>query len=335
MALGYPKVGHIRFPGAEKVGVLHVSDIGIPPHLAEDIELELLTSEKAGARLPARPLHGHKGTFGHALVIAGSRRFVGAAYMASQAAARVGAGLVTAAAPESIYPMLASKLTEVIHLPLPEGDDGQVCPEAARVIKDNLAYYDAVLVGCGMGQSPDGQAFLQELLLAEPPLRLPLIIDADGLNNLSSIEGWWHQLRCPTVLTPHPGELSTLTGLATGEIQASREETARRYASKWGATVVLKGAYTVVAEEGACYICPFANPGLASGGTGDVLSGMIVGLMAQGCSPHDAALASVYAHGVAGEETRDEVGAAGMLAGDLLPKLPDVLARLRVAGRNK
>ena len=330
VALAYPKVGHVQFPGAERVGRLEVVDIGIPDRLAEDVTLELLTAEAAEACLPRRQLDAHKGTFGHALVIAGSRDFVGAAYLASQAAARVGAGLVTVAAPEGIYPMLASKLTEVIHLPLPQDDDGMVNHAAAKMVKETLTHYDAVMVGCGMGRSKGAQAFLNELLTAEPSLSIPMLIDADGLNNLSTLPTWWHTLKCPTVLTPHPGEMSTLTGIPTSQIQASRIETARVHSSLWGATVVLKGAHTVVAHsDGRCYVSPFANPGLASGGTGDVLSGIIVGLMAQGAAPQDAAMAGVYIHGLAGERIRGELGEAGMLAGDLLPTLPGVLRWLR------
>ena len=252
--------------------------------------------------------------------------------MASQAAARVGAGLVTVAAPEGIFPVLASKLTEAIHLPLPQDAGGMVHQDAGATVREDISRYTALLIGCGMGQSAGIVEFMRELLLSPPSPSLPVLVDADGLNNLAQIENWWHQLKAPLVLTPHPGEMSTLTGVPIEEIQSSRIEVAREWASCWGATVVLKGAYTVVAcSDGRCHINPFANPGLASGGTGDVLSGVIVGLMAQGCSPGDAAIAGVYLHGMVAEEVRAEIGEAGMLAGDLLPRIPAGLRHLKTA----
>ena len=331
-ALGFPKVGHFRFPGAERVGRLETLNIGIPEGVADSIPLELLTERMAGERLPPRSLDSHKGRFGHALVIGGSRHFVGAAYLASQAAARVGAGLVTAAAPEGIHPMLASKLSEVIHLPLPQDADGRLCPASATACLDLLARYDAMAIGCGMGHSDGGSEMVRLLLTSDLARAIPMLIDADGLNNLAAIPDWQQMLPPLTVLTPHPGEMATLTGLTIAEVQQQRVEVAREFAARWQATVVLKGAYTVVAcPSGQCWLSPFANSGLASGGTGDVLSGAIVGLMAQGCPPADAALMGVYLHGMAAEEARRQIGEAGMLASDLLPRLPAAMARLGTA----
>ena len=318
------------------MGWLEVLDIGIPEAAAEgmadELTLELMTAQAAATRLPDRPLDSHKGTFGHALVMGGSRHFVGAAYLASQAAVRVGPGLVTVAAPQGIHPMLASKLSEVIHLPLPEDAEGRLCAASANACRDLLSRYDAIAIGCGMGRSDGGAELLRELLTATSARSCPLLIDADGLNNLSTIPRWWQAGSHPLVLTPHPGEMATLTGLTTAEVQEQRVEVAQEYAAKWGTTVVLKGAYTVVAsEDGRCYMSPFTNPGLASGGTGDVLSGIIVGLLAQGVAPADAALAGVYLHGMAAEDVRAELGEAGMLASDLLPKLPAAVRRLAAA----
>lgn len=325
VAFGYPKAGHFQFPGAAKLGKLEVVGIGIPENLDRDIQLELLTSRWVKGRLRTRPSSSHKGTFGHALIVAGSRNYVGAAYLASEAAARVGPGLVTLASPRTIYPVLASKLTEVIHLPLPD-QDGAFHPDAADLIRDVLHQYSSLLVGCGFGRSEGLVEFLRRLLLMEPRPSLPVVVDADGLNNLSEIEGWWTQLRSPTILTPHPGEMSTLTGIATSEIQAGRVEMAREWSARWDKVVALKGAYTVVAApDGMCRVSPFANPALASGGTGDVLTGIIAGLMAQGLSPEDATCCGVYLHGAAGEVVREELGDSGTLAGDLLPALPRVI----------
>ena len=330
VTFGYPKTGHFQFPGAGKLSRLEVVDIGIPSNLAQDIKLELLTGEWVGAKLPPRPLDAHKGTFGHALVVAGSPSYVGAAYLAAEGAARVGPGLVTLASPKGIYPILASKLTEVVHMPLPDDQDGGFHPEAAELIKGELHNYSSLLVGCGFGLGEGLTEFLRRLLLAEPQPSLPVVIDADGLNNLSKIDGWWGKLKSPAVLTPHPGEMSTLTGVATPEIQATRTETALEWSARWGKVVVLKGVHSVIASPGGgCWVSPFANPGLASGGTGDVLTGIIAGLMAQGLSPEDAAGCGVYLHGAAGEEVREGLGDAGTVAGDLVGALPGVMKSLK------
>ena len=329
LSFGFPKTGHFQFPGAANLGRLVVLEIGIPEHLAEGINLELLTPEWVGARMPARPANAHKGSFGHALVIAGSRSYVGAAYLASQAAARVGPGLVTLASPQSIYPILASKLTEVIQMPLPE-DDGRFHPSGVEQVREKLHQYTALAVGCGFGRSEGLVGFLRKLLLQEPQPTMPVVIDADGLNALSEVEGWWEDLHTPVVVTPHPGEMSTLTGAPTAKIQSDRTEAALKWAARWGVVVVLKGAHTVVATpEGMCRISPFANPGLASGGTGDVLTGVIAGLLAQGLSLEDASCCGVYLHGAAGEAVREEMGDAGTLAGDLLPALLRVMKAVR------
>ena len=333
VSLGFPKVGLFSYPGAEKVGRLEVLDIGIPQAavagMSADLTLELMRPESVTPLLPQRPPDSHKGTFGHALVMGGSRHFVGAAYLASQAAARVGPGLVTVAAPESLHPMLASKLSEVIHLPLPEDEDGRLCSSSAQACLDLLPRYDAIAIGCGMGRSDGGAGLVRQVLTATNALPRPLLVDADGLNNLSTIPRWWETRSQPLVLTPHPGEMATLTGLTTAEVQERRVDIAREYVSLWQATVVLKGAHTVVASpSGRCYLSPFSNPGLASGGTGDVLSGIIVGLLAQGVPPTDASVVGVFLHGMAGEQVRKELGESGSLASDLIPKLPVAIRQL-------
>ena len=218
VSLGFPKVGLVTMPGAAQAGRLEVAGIGLPPGLVEEVEselgldLELLTREWVAQRLPERPADAHKGSFGHALVVAGSRNYVGAASLASQAAVRVGAGLVTLASPRSVYPIAAGKVTEAIHLPLSEDGEGRIHPDAAKVIGDSAARYTAVLAGCGLGWSGATVRFVEELLLGDAvrgiPLihGLPLIIDADGLNNLSQIPDWWQRLGSAAVLTPHPGK---------------------------------------------------------------------------------------------------------------------------------
>ena len=336
VTLGRLKAGLLTFPGADRVGKLEVADIGLPSDLEEEkaIDLELLTPGWVRQRLPSRPLNSHKGTFGHALVVAGSRNYVGAAFLASQAAIRAGAGLVTLATPYSVYTIAASKLTEVIHLPLPEDDEGCIHSDAAQLIAANLQRYNALLVGCGLGWSAGTADFLERLLLnglvRGQATAVPTIIDADGLNNLSRLSGWWQRLEGPVAVTPHPGEMATLTGIPAFELQRDRTGSARHWAARWNVTVVLKGAHTVIAEPGGMVrISPFSNPGLASGGTGDVLSGIIAGLMAQGLSPNDATCCGVYLHGRVAETVRERLGDTGMVASDLIQGLPETINRLR------
>ena len=326
----FPKTGHYMFPGADFTGKLEVADLGIPDSLSEYVPLETLTSSWVAQRLPARPLSGHKGTFGHALVVAGSLNYVGAAYLAAQAAARSGAGLVTLASPRTVYPIAGSKLTEAIHLPLPEDGDGRFHPDGADLLRERLGEYDSLVVGCGFGRSPGLVEFLGRLLLDSPRHQLPTVVDADGLHSLSQIPDWWDRVENPLMLTPHPGEMATLTSLSVPQVQADRTAVVREWSEKWGVTLTLKGAFTAVASPGdVCRIAPFANPSLASGGTGDVLTGVIGGLLAQGLPPEDAACCGVYIHGEAGEAVRREVGEMGGLAGDLLDRIPRSIAMIK------
>jgi len=328
VTFAFPKPGHFSFPGAEHVGRLTIADIGIPALLADSLSTELTTDDWARATLPKRPLNSHKGTFGHLLVVAGSINYIGAAYLACEGAMRAGAGLVTLATPQSLQPILAARLTETIYLPLPESPPGIVSPQAADLLGERLENYDALVIGCGLGQNPATLEFIRSLLFRKglPPLAL----DADALNNLAGIREWWRHIKTDAVITPHPGEMSHLSGRSIAEIQSSRLETTRTLAQAWQKTIVLKGAYSIVASPGGqCRVSPFANPGLASAGTGDVLTGVIGGLLAQGLSLFDAASLGVYLHGKAGELVRETLGEAGMLASDLPPILPAAIKRLK------
>lgn len=338
-ALGYPKAGLLRFPGAGYAGRLRILDIGIPPGLPEEaaVGLELLTPEWVAQRLPPRPPEAHKGTFGHALIIAGSRRYVGAAYLAAQAAVRSGAGLTTLASPQSVYPIIAARSAEAIHLPLPEDDEGRIAESAAELLRRASGRFSALAVGCGMGRYAGGAALLEKLLFSAGgdtagglpafPAGRPALIDADGLNNLSQIANWPERARHPLVLTPHPGEMSTLTGRPVGEIQADRVAAARHWAGRWNAVVLLKGAHSVIAAPGEpALLLPAANPGLATGGTGDVLSGIIAGLLAQGLPPLAAAGCGAWLHAAAGAQVVAQRGAAATAASDLL----DLIGKLRI-----
>ncbi len=332
VSLGFPKAGLLTFPGAAQVGRLEVADIGLPAGMEEEAEipLELLTRPWASSALPQRPLNSHKGTFGHVLAVVGSRNYVGAAYLACQAAIRSGAGLVTLAAPESTDAIAAVKLTEVIHLPLPEDREGCVHPDAAPLLREQISRYTVLLTGCGLGCTDGTAQFIQRLLLAGPPLALPTVVDADGLNNLARLPQWWQRLGGPVVLTPHPGEMATLTGLTTAQVQQDRVAVARQWAARWNVVLVLKGAHTVIAQpDGLVRVSPFANPGLASGGTGDVLTGVIAALLAQGLPAAGAACLGVYVHGLAAEAVTRRLGDTGAIASDLLEELPRAILSLR------
>jgi len=330
ITLGFPKPGLFNFPGAERVGKITIADIGIPAYLAEAVTTELITKEWAREVLPRRPLEANKGTFGRVLVASGSINYIGAAYLACSGAIRVGAGLVTLATATSLQPILASKLTEVTYLPLPESQSGIISSQAARLIHQQFNYCNALLLGCGLGQSQSAIRFIRAILFRSKSALPSLVLDADALNTLAKIPSWWQQLTNDAILTPHPGEMARLVGVSVDEVQSDRLGIAKRVAVEWHKTIVLKGAYTVIATpDGQVRISPFANPGLASAGTGDVLTGAIAGLVAQGLSLSDAAALGVYLHGEAGEMVKARLGDAGMIATDLLPALPLVIKQLK------
>lgn len=332
ITLACPKQGLFAFPGATKIGKLIVADIGIPSRLANDIQTEVITAEMADALLPKRLPDANKGTFGRVLFYGGSINYIGAAYLACVAASRVGAGLVTLATASSLQTILASKLTEVVYAPLPESEPGIVADTAFENLQPWLADHHVLLLGCGSGQSPQAVELIKSLVFfAAPP---DLVLDADALNAMAQVPQWWQKLTGDAVLTPHPGEMSRLTGLSIQEIQSNRLRIAREKAISWQKTIVLKGAYTVIAApDGRARINPVANAGLASAGTGDVLAGAIAGLSAQGLSPFDAATCGTYLHSQAGEMVGKEMGDAGIIASDLLPALPRAIKELRERAR--
>ena len=316
-------------------------DIGIPASLAESVQTELLSRRWAQEHLPERPADAHKGTFGSVIVVAGSPRYTGAAYLSCTGAMRTGAGIVTLACGRSIHPILASKLTETTFELLDDKDGELTAQEAYSVLKAMQRGYECLLVGPGLGQSGYAQAFMKALLpgLTTEPSKesnrglRAVIIDADGLNNLAAVPGWPAMLKAPAILTPHPGEMARLTGLSVAEVQADRLGLARKYAAEWNAVVMLKGAPTIVAApDGRASINAFANPVMATGGTGDVLAGAIAGFVAQGVEPVDAACLALYVSSWAGEMLRQEMGSAGMLAGDLATALPRAMKDLRGEG---
>jgi NAD(P)H-hydrate epimerase len=319
------KRGMLTLPAFEYLGELEVGDIGLPIDLPEWAAIKRFVIDEAIVRaaLPARPLDANKGTFGTALIVAGSLRFPGAALLASKAAYRSGAGLVTVAVPKTIQAELAGHLPEATWLPLP-AEAGTIAPAAAKVVKGALERVTAMLIGPGFGRHANTGEFLRLLLKGDLP---PLVIDADGLKLLASLKDWPKCLPKESVLTPHPGEMAILSGMKIEKIQAARIETAEKYAKAWKQIVVLKGAFTVVAApDGRSAVMPLATPALARAGTGDVLAGIITGLRAQGMPAFEAACAGVWLHGQAGLRAAAKLGGtAGVLAGDLIDELPRLI----------
>lgn len=324
VTFAYPKLGHTRFPGAGACGELIVADIGTDPKLGNDIERELADPVLIRSMLPARPANAHKGTFGKTLIVAGSTLYTGAPILAAKAAYRAGAGLVTLAAPQSIHAIMASKIDEATFRPLPD-QSGVLSAEAATEIRDLLETYDVALIGPGL--TTEARSFIAAFLALK--ISTALVLDADALNCLAQIDQWWTQVKSTAILTPHPGEMSRLTKLSLKAIEADRVSVAIEFAKTWGHVVVLKGAFTVIAApDGRSILMPFANPALAMAGSGDVLAGTIAAMVSQGLRSFEAAMCGAYLHGVSGELARREIGAAGVLAGDLLRFLPQAIRQI-------
>jgi ADP-dependent NAD(P)H-hydrate dehydratase / NAD(P)H-hydrate epimerase len=348
------KQGMLKMPAYELVGNLEVVDIGLPENLSSLKRggVEVAEEEMVAGMLPERPVEAHKGTFGTALIAAGSVNYTGAAMLAGQAAYRAGAGLVTLAVPAPLHGALAGHFPEATWLLLPH-EVGVIARDAAAVLMKNWERATALLIGPGLGTEDTTRDFIAHMLSGGTvPIKaaarigfLPseaqkgkeqrnnwpaLVLDADGLRLVAKMKDWPKLLPKDAVLTPHPGEMSALTGLSKEEIQADRETIALRYAKEWGQVVVLKGAFTVVAApDGRAVIIPVASPALARAGTGDVLAGIIVGLRAQGIEPFEAGVAGAWIHAQAGLYAADDLGsAASVLAGDVLASISDVMSDL-------
>jgi NAD(P)H-hydrate epimerase len=322
------KQGLLRLPAFELIGDLQVVDIGLPDDLPALTQIRRVAPdpEWVASLLPPRPPDSHKGTFGTALIAAGSIAYTGAAYLSAKAAYRAGAGLVTLAVAAPLHAALAGQLPEATWLTLPH-ENGFIERAAAITVAQNLGRATALLVGPGFGMKDTTRAFLAKLLEAKLPA---LVVDADGLKLLAQIPDWHKKLPPDSILTPHPGEMSVLTGLSKEEIQADREAVAAKYAREWNCVIALKGAFTVVAApDGRIAVLPFASAALARAGTGDVLAGLIVGLRAQGVEAWEAASAGAWIHARAGLTALAEAGsAASVLAGDVLDCVNDVMAEL-------
>lgn len=269
--------------------------------------------------LPKRPEGGHKGTFGHVFIIAGSRGFTGAVKLACGGATRSGAGLVTAGVPSTLGDVVASFLTESMTYLLPGTEGESISYAALDQALDFSSSKQAVALGPGLSQHEDTKRFVREFVARCP---VPLVIDADGLNCLGGSTEVLEKTVSPIVVTPHPGEMARLAGRTTAEVQHDRGPNAQEFASRYGCVVVLKGHETVIASDDEVYVNPTGNVGLATGGTGDVLTGLLGGLLAQGMKGLDASLVAVYLHGLAGDVAARAKTQRGMIARDLVEALP-------------
>ena len=325
---GLPKLGLYVNEGIDQAGIVRVVDIGIPSAYVDAIESRtlLLTSDSAFRSLPERPPSSHKGTFGHAGIIAGSVGKTGAAALAARAALRVGAGLVTVATPNSVNDVLEAKLLEAMTMPLPETKARTLARSGLDRVLAFIQARTAIAIGPGLSTHHETVELVQSLM---KHLDRPSVLDADALNALTGKVSLLTECKTPPVLTPHPGEMARLEVDATTQsVNADRIGTARRFARERGVFVVLKGARTIVARpDGLVAICPTGNPGMATAGTGDVLTGMIVGLLAQRVPAWEAACAATYFHGSAGDLAAQHVGQPGMVASDLIAQIPYALQR--------
>jgi NAD(P)H-hydrate epimerase len=332
VTLALPKLGLALEPGRSLAGRVVVGRIGIADE-APGVALRagLLTRRGAGGLLPERPADGHKGRFGHVLVAAGSRGKTGAAALAALGAARSGAGLVTVACPAGASAILQASSREAMTAPLAESPEGELAPEAAEPLLGLARERDVLALGPGVGRGAGARELVRRVA---PRAAVPLVLDADGL---VAFEGEPEALRrreLPGVLTPHPGEAGLLLGEEPAAINRDRVGSALRLAERSGAVVVLKGAASVVAEPGGrVRVNPTGGPVLASGGTGDVLTGVIAGLLAQGLAPFDAASAGCFVHGLAGDRLARRLGPAGVLAGEVANELPAAAEALRSEAR--
>jgi len=328
VALAAPKIAHIFPPAADHVGELVVAPIGIPPALLDRPELKLELVEEGIVRpfFAPRKKDSHKGTYGHLLIVAGSVGKSGAAALAGRAALRMGAGLVTVATPAGVLPSVARTMAELMTEPLAGTPEGTVAAAALPRALGLLMGKNAVLVGPGLSTNPSTAEFVLGLL---PKIEVPCVVDADGLNIVAAKIDILKRLAAPAVLTPHPGEFARLVGRTSEEVLRHRLELAPEFAVKHRVTVVLKGYRTLIAgPDGRVFVNPTGNPGMATGGTGDVLGGMIASQLAQEKDFLGAVLSAVYAHGLAGDIAADRLGEKALVAGDLIRYLPPALKAL-------
>ncbi|NLZ53774.1 MAG: NAD(P)H-hydrate dehydratase [Thermoanaerobacteraceae bacterium] len=330
VTLALPKTGLLLYPGAEYVGTLITADIGMPAKLVESInaEAQLLDPKWVSQCFKPFPSDSHKGTFGRVFIIAGSVGMTGAAALSATAAVRSGAGLVTIGIPESLNDILEVKVTEAMTLPLPETSGRSIGQIALGKALNFASKCDAVVLGPGISANDDTTEFVRRFI---KECRVPMVIDADGLNAMTEYTAIFKEAKAPIIITPHPGEMARLLSRSVSEVQADRIAAVKTAAEKFGCTAVLKGARTLIATwEGKLMINPTGNAGMATGGSGDVLSGMIGAFLARGMKPHEAAAAGVYLHGLAGDLSAKQQGQICLAATDIIDFLPIAINKMKV-----
>jgi len=328
VTFGFPKLGQLVFPGAEFVGRLTRIDIGIPDTVSQRVSsrYHLVEPEDFTDLLNIEKRDIHKGNRGHLLILAGSTGKTGAAVLTALGALRAGSGLVTLGVPKSLNHIFENKLTEAMTVPLPETEEGSISLEAEEEINRLMEGKTALAVGPGLSTNPETSAVVRHLVASCP---LPMVVDADGLNALSGELNLLASCKEKTILTPHPGEMARLTGLKSSDVQHDRIGTAVKFVEEHGCYLVLKGARTLIAEPGGViHVNPTGNPALSSGGSGDVLTGLIGGFLAREWPLAKAAIAGVYLHGLAADLLAGDMGHVGILAGELLDVIPELMSSL-------
>ncbi|MBT3177075.1 MAG: NAD(P)H-hydrate dehydratase [Desulfobacula sp.] len=323
----FAKAGHILYPGNRYAGDLEVIDIGIPDFIAQEkaINLFLIEKKKIAACFGTRKFQSHKGSYGHLLVIAGSTGKTGAASLCTNAAMRCGTGLVTLGIAKSLNQSIEPQVIEPMTHPLPETGKGFLSDNCFEEIMGLLKNRQALALGPGIGTREATKKLVLSLIEKS---NVPIVIDADAINCISQNTNVLKKKKAPAILTPHPGEMARLCNLSTRDIQENRLKIASQFAKDHDVILVLKGAQTIIClTDGRSYICPTGNPGMASGGMGDVLTGMIAGFCAQGFSPENASLAGVYIHGMCADRLADDVGGFGFVARDMIPMIPKTIHR--------
>ncbi len=325
---GLAKIGHFTYPGAEYTGTLEIIDIGIPGSIVQAVgpKQYLLTSQQIRNYFKPRSADTHKGRTGHLLVIAGSPGKTGAAAMTAMSAMRAGAGLVTLGIAESLNPILETQVLEVMSALLPENQNGVLGNSALKDIKKMEAGKTCLAIGPGIGQAEETRSLVKKIINQS---QIPVVIDADGLNNIAGQTQLLKKIKCPAVLTPHPGEMARLMDVTPAEVQQNRLQCARDFATNFKVHLVLKGAATVIAHpDGSAYVNATGNPGMASGGMGDVLTGVLAGFITQGFSPEAAAHAAVYVHGAAADTLAKTIGPIGYLASEVMNAIPGEVKKI-------
>ncbi len=327
VTMGLPKTGQFLYPAKHYTGELYVADIGFPEQVIENVNAggTLVDDEILRRFIPWRAPNLHKGAFGRILIVAGSTGMTGAAAMAATSALRAGAGLVYLAIPEHLNSILETKCTETITIPVPQTDNGSISLKAYDIIMEQASGVDVMAIGPGLSQRPETQELVKKIV---KNANIPLLIDADGINALAGHTTILKKRKRPTIITPHPGEMARLINHSAGEIDKNRIIISQKYASEWGVILVLKGAPTVISDqEGKFFLNPLVNSGLATAGSGDVLTGLIIGFLAQKTTPLAAAVSGVYIHSLVGEVLKEKMGEHSIIAGDLIDAIPQAITK--------